>query len=77
LDNAITEEVTNHLLEDLKKPFSGMDLISLNLQRARDHGIAPYNEYRRICNLTKAKTFDDLLSETPKFIVERFKKLYE
>lgn len=54
-----------------------MDLISLNLQRARDHGIAPYNEYRRICNLTKAKTFDDLLSETPKFIIERFKKLYE
>jgi hypothetical protein len=31
LDHAITEEVTNHLLEDLKKPFSGMDLISLNV----------------------------------------------
>ncbi|XP_054167499.1 peroxidasin homolog pxn-1-like [Oppia nitens] len=77
LDHAITEEVTNHLLEDLKKPFSGMDLISLNIQRARDHGIPPYNEYRRLCNLTKAKKFDDLLSETPKFIVERYKKIYE
>jgi len=31
LDHAITQEVTNHLLEDIKKPFSGMDLISLNV----------------------------------------------
>lgn len=77
LDHAITEEVTNHLLEELKKPFSGMDLISLNLQRARDHGIPPYNEYRRICNLTKARSFDDLINETPQHIIERFKKVYE
>ena len=77
LDHAITEEVTNHLLEELKKPFSGMDLISLNLQRARDHGIPPYNEYRRICNLTKVQSFEDLINETPQYIIERFKKIYE
>lgn len=77
LDNAITQEVTNHLLEDLKKPFSGMDLISLNLQRARDHGIPPYNNYRVICNLTRAKTFEDLAPETPRHLIDRLKSVYE
>lgn len=33
LDNFITEEVTNHLFEKKSVPFSGMDLISLNMQR--------------------------------------------
>lgn len=32
LDSAITEEVKNHLFEDKKIPFSGMDLIALNIQ---------------------------------------------
>lgn len=77
LDNSITKEVTNHLFEEPKKPFSGMDLISLNLQRARDHGIPGYNEYRAKCNLTKARTFDDLSSDIPLKIVDRLKKVYE
>lgn len=77
LDNAVTEEITNHLLEDLKKPFTGMDLISLNLQRARDHGVRPYNEYRKMCNLSRASSFDDLSAEIPQHLIERLKNTYE
>lgn len=33
LDQFITGEVTNHLFEDRKIPFSGVDLVALNLQR--------------------------------------------
>ncbi|CAB0004241.1 unnamed protein product, partial [Nesidiocoris tenuis] len=57
LDNYITKEVTEHLFENRTIPFSGMDLVSLNIQRARDHGLHPYNDYREICGLKRARTF--------------------
>lgn len=76
-DNSITEEITNHLFEDLKKPFSGMDLIALNLQRARDHGLPSYNHYRRLCNMTVAKNFEDLSEEIPTPVIKKLKLVYE
>ncbi|CAG0880270.1 unnamed protein product [Cyprideis torosa] len=76
LDNHVTEEVTNHLFEDRRIPFSGMDLPALNIQRARDHGIAPYNEYRALCNLTRAKDFSDLSREVSQSMIQRLRSLY-
>lgn len=75
-DKSITEEVTDHLFEERNKPWSGMDLISLNLQRARDHGLQPYNKYRVLCNLTRARKFEDL-SEIPLNAIERLRRVYE
>lgn len=77
LDNMVTDEVTNHLFEEPKVPFSGMDLISLNIQRGRDHALPPYNEVRAFCNLTKAKSFDDLRGEITPNLIARLKKIYE
>ena len=77
LDSAITEEVVNHLFEERKKPFSGMDLIALNVQRARDHALPGYNEYRVKCNLTRARRFEDLAAEMPPENIERLKQVYE
>lgn len=76
LDQFITGEVTNHLFEDRKIPFSGIDLISLNIQRARDHGIPSYNNYRALCNLKRATTFEDLAREIPTEVIIRLKRLY-
>lgn len=76
LDHSITEEVTNHLFENKQVPFSGMDLAALNVQRARDHGVPGYNEYRKFCNLTKVKSFDELSKEIPAHIIERLKSIY-
>ncbi|XP_037959455.1 myeloperoxidase-like [Teleopsis dalmanni] len=76
LDQFITGEVTNHLFEDRKTPFSGIDLIALNVQRARDHGIPSYNNYRALCNLKRASTWSDLSREIPNEVINRFKKIY-
>ncbi|ODN04056.1 Peroxidasin [Orchesella cincta] len=76
LDNFITEEVTNHLFEEKKAPLSGMDLAALNIQRARDHGIPGYNNYRELCNLTRARAFDDLKREIPPRLIQKLKKIY-
>lgn len=48
-DASISEELTNHLFEEVGKPHSGMDLVSLNIKRGRDHGLADYTKYLRIC----------------------------
>lgn len=71
LDQFITGEVTNHLFEDRRIPFSGIDLIALNVQRARDHGIPSYNNYRALCNLKRASSFEDLSREIPPEVIAR------
>ncbi|XP_065073904.1 uncharacterized protein LOC135697958 isoform X1 [Ochlerotatus camptorhynchus] len=76
LDQFITGEVTNHLFEDRRIPFSGVDLIALNVQRARDHGIPSYNNYRALCNLKRAQNWDDLAREIPPEVISRLKRIY-
>ncbi|XP_037820579.1 uncharacterized protein LOC119609748 [Lucilia sericata] len=76
LDQFITGEVTNHLFEDRKIPFSGVDLIALNIQRGRDHGLPSYNNYRALCNLKRASNWNDLSREIPTEVINRFKKIY-
>ena len=77
MDQFITKEVTNHLFEEHSKPFSGLDLAALNIQRARDHGIRPYNDYRALCNLKRARNWDDLSREITPEIISRLKQTYE
>lgn len=43
----------------------GLDAISLDIERGRDHGLPGYNYYRRYCRLPAAKTFDDFLDYIP------------
>lgn len=57
VDNKFTPEVTDRLFDGA---LNGMDLVALNIQRARDHGIPSYTAYRRICLVGNARTFDDL-----------------
>ncbi|XP_048515872.1 uncharacterized protein LOC105686151 [Athalia rosae] len=76
LDQFITGEVTNHLFENRRIPHSGVDLIALNVQRARDHGIPSYNNYRALCNLKRASTFEDLSREMAPEVIARLKRIY-
>ncbi|XP_065580760.1 uncharacterized protein LOC136040414 isoform X2 [Artemia franciscana] len=76
LDQFVTQEVTNHLFESKNFPFSGLDLVSLNIQRGRDHGLRAYNEYRAACNLKKAATFEDLSREIAPQIIQKLRQVY-
>ena len=75
-DNIVTEEVTNHLFQGKDKQF-GMDLISLNLQRGRDHGLQGYTAFRELCGFGGVKNFADLADLIPMKIVERLKLIYD
>ena len=55
----------------------GIDLIALNTQRGRDHGLPGYTQYRKACNVGDAKTFDDLASNVSPKNIERLKSVYQ
>nr|AIZ68326.1 peroxinectin [Caligus rogercresseyi] len=56
-DNRITTEVAEHLFE---MNDVGLDLIAINIQRARDHGIPGYVFYREVCDSHVIETWEDL-----------------
>ena len=49
-----------------------MDLMALNIQHGRDHGLPGYNAYHALCGLPKAQDFDDLLDVIPRPVKLQF-----
>lgn len=37
-----------------------MDIVSLDIQRGRDHGIPSYTQYRKYCGLKEIQSVEDL-----------------
>lgn len=75
-DEFIADELTNHLFQPASLPF-GMDLAAVNIQRGRDHGIAPYTAWREPCGLAPIKNWRDLEAIMSLDTVHRFRGLYE
>ncbi|KAK7508747.1 hypothetical protein BaRGS_00000313 [Batillaria attramentaria] len=73
-DRFMSPDLSDRLFED--KNNVSMDLASLNIQRARDHGLPPYNDYRKYCNLPVYETFDEMYESEPER-AEIFRRVYD
>ncbi|XP_057375843.1 peroxidase-like [Daphnia carinata] len=70
-----TSQLTNYLFKGSKA--YGMDLVALNVQRGREHGIPDYNTVREFCGLPKATTFEDLANEIEQTTINSLKAAYD
>jgi len=74
-DSSFTEELTERLFQG--NDSHGMDLVALNVQRGRDHGLPPYLEWRKICGLPRITSWQELAAVVEKpNLVPRLQRLY-
>ncbi|KAI6232119.1 hypothetical protein M3Y95_00453300 [Aphelenchoides besseyi] len=69
--------VRNHLFQYLGGPYTGLDLIAVNIQRGRDHGMSAYNSYRESAGLKKATKFEDLSDTMNEESIRALAAVYE
>lgn len=54
----------------------GLDLVSLNIQRGRDHGLPSYGEWREFCKLPPVRTWDELALAIDSDSLKSMKSIY-
>lgn len=75
-DPVFVDDIKNFLFPANNASF-GMDLVALNIQRGRDHGMPTYNEMRRACSLRPARDFRELGAFLRPGQAERFAEIYD
>ena len=53
--------MTNRLFETAEE--ESFDIVALNIQRGRDHGLRRYNDWREYCGLPKIQNFEEMGSQ--------------
>ncbi|XP_076469761.1 chorion peroxidase-like [Babylonia areolata] len=56
IDSSVSRELSEHLFEPRRRR-RGQDLMSLNIQRGRDHALQPYTKYRQLFGLDPVTDF--------------------
>lgn len=75
-DASVVPDVHTHLFADsYGRP--NQDLIALDIQRCRDHGLASYTEYRVLAGMKEATCWEDLLDVLSEEPLELLRKSYE
>ncbi|CAB3377984.1 Hypothetical predicted protein [Cloeon dipterum] len=73
-DHVFSEEMTQHLFQG--RGGFGLDILSLNIQRGRDHGLPGYNSYRKLCGLKRARDFTDLTDTIRPEALQVLRRIY-
>ncbi|CAI2347229.1 unnamed protein product [Caenorhabditis sp. 36 PRJEB53466] len=76
-DRFVDDAVRNFLFSDRGKRGTGLDLIAINIQRGRDHGIPPYNHYRTFCGLDRLTSFYSIFSDIDQDGLAAIAQVYE
>ncbi|XP_070556078.1 peroxidasin homolog isoform X2 [Ptychodera flava] len=72
----MTDKLTEHLFEITNT--IGLDLMALNIQRGRDHGLRSYNVWRARCRLERANTFSELKNEiSNQKVLDKLAQVYD
>jgi len=75
-DTSFEEDLKGHLFETDSDNF-GMDLVSLNIQRGRDHALPAYMKWRQLCGLDTVTSWRELSTILPEMFVARLQNLYK
>ncbi|XP_043287207.1 peroxidasin isoform X2 [Venturia canescens] len=73
------ENLNRELTEQLFRTAHAvaLDLAAMNIQRSRDHAIPGYTEWRKFCNLSVPRNFDDLADDISNSRVrDKLRELY-
>merc|ERR1712018_84960 len=73
-DVNMVSDITQSLFAN--QNFPGSDLIARNIHRGRDHGLPAYNEYREVCGMPKACSWDNPPKEIPSDLWKTLSTLY-
>ncbi|XP_023240935.1 peroxidase-like protein 3 isoform X2 [Centruroides sculpturatus] len=76
VDNVFTKELTHYLFANSENS-PGHDLVAFDILRGRDHGLAPYNSWRRRCNLSSATSYDDMELFMKSNVINKIKTIYK
>lgn len=72
IDSNVIDDVRNFLFG--QPGAGGFDLVALNIQRGRDHGLPSYNEMRASLGFERAQSFSDISSDPQ--IQQRLAEIY-
>ncbi|XP_072950076.1 salivary peroxidase/catechol oxidase-like [Epargyreus clarus] len=64
--------------DDLRHRWlGGLDVLAVDVQRGRDHGLPGYVQYRSLCGFSPASSFDHLDDVMPQETIVKLAELYE
>ena len=76
VDNSFAKGIARQLFVRPGETFT-YDLLALNIQRGRDHGLPTYPAYRKECGLSEVHDFDDLVGIIEDDVIYLLKETYD